>query len=157
MRTSNKILLGIFVGPLIIITCIHVALYAKYKSGHYVAMQTVQEDRYTTAYYKNISTVSVYGLNNFTIKPSDSIKLEVEKSRDGHLHYSFDGNTLVIHGDTTIKHSNGTSDYNRSYESVTLYLPLGTTVSADNAEITLYGTKDSLKAQAYHFTLVNDA
>src|SRR5450432_383458 len=132
MRTSNRILLGIFAGPLIIITCIHLALYAKYKSGNYVAMKMVEEDRFKRETLKNISHIAVYGLNHFRIMPSDNLQLEIEKSENGHLHYTINGDSLIIHGDTMINRVNGSRDIERSYEDVNLYIPMAASIMADN-------------------------
>ncbi len=80
MRTSNKIILGIFLAPLVAVTAINLTLYAKYKSGNYISMKSVVQDRFTRLVLKNMNRVSVYGLNNFNIIPSDSLKLEIEKN-----------------------------------------------------------------------------
>ncbi len=157
MRTSNKILLGIFAGPLIIVAALHLTLYAKYKSGHYVAMKTVQEDRYMRYAFKNIRHIAVYGINNFNIKPADSLKLEIEKDERDHLHYTIVGDSLIIHGDSTIKRPNGSSDIERSYQQVNLFLPASETITANNSDINLKGSKDSANAKSYHFYLNNDA
>jgi len=157
MRTSNKILLGIFLTPLLILTSIHVALYAKYKSGNYVTMKTVEEDRFTRTTFKNINNIAVYGLDNFNVKPADSLKLEIEKDKNGHLHYTIVGDSLIIHGDSTINRPNGSADIQRSYQVVNLYTPMIANIIADNADVNLQGSKDSLKAISYHFSLTNSA
>jgi hypothetical protein len=157
MRTSNKILLGIFAGPLVILTLIHVSLYAKYKSGNYVAMKTVNEDRFVRHSLKNITHIAVYGLNNFRMVHSDSSTLEMEKNEDGHLHYTINGDSLVIHGDSMINRPGQASEPERSYQAVTVYLPAPAIVTADNTEVTLQGTTDSLKAGSYQFSLTHSA
>ena len=157
MRTSNKIILGTFLAPLVALTGTNLALYAKYKSGNYIAMKTVVEDRFTRKTLKNISNIAVYGLNNFNIMPADSLKLEIEKDGTSHLHYTVIGDSLVIHGDSIISRPNGSSDIQRSYQAVNLYLPTAATITADNSDISLQGNKDSLKAASYHFSLTNSS
>jgi len=157
MKTSNKILLGIFLVPVIIFASINVALYAKYKSGHYVAMKTVEEDRLIRQPLKNINHVAVYGLNDFRMVPSDSAKLEIRKEEDSHLHFTIRGDSLIIHGDSVISRPGQEDDIMRSYQSVTLYLPAAATITADNSEVRLEGSKDSLKARSYQFSLVHAA
>jgi hypothetical protein len=157
MRTSNKILLGIFLGPLIILTLLQLTLYAKLKSGHFVVLKTVQEDRYIRLAPKNINNIAVYGLNNFRIISSDSLKLEIEKDERSHLHYVISGDSLIIHGDSIINQPGRESDIERSYQSVNLYLPSVVAIAADNSDITVEGSKDSLNAKSYHFTLTNSA
>ncbi|MEO5682421.1 MAG: hypothetical protein ABIQ88_07245 [Chitinophagaceae bacterium] len=157
MRTSNKIILGIFLGPLIILISLQLALYAKYKSGHYVILKSVQEDRFLRPVLKNISTVTVYGLNNFHVHPADTLRLEIEKDKKSHLHYTVNGNALIIHGDSVVRRPGNDDDVLRSYQDVNLYLPAGGVVTADNSEVILHGSKDSVKAGSYQFSLVNAA
>jgi hypothetical protein len=153
MRTSNKILLGIFILPLLILTLIHVTLYAKYKSGRYIAMKNVQEDRFIRKTLKSVNNIAVYGLDNFRIIPSDTFKLEIEKNGSSHFRYTINGDSLVIHGDSTVIKAGEQDDIIRSYQQVNLYLPSNTTITADNSEVRLEGSKDSLHAAAYHFIL----
>lgn len=157
MRTSNKIVLGIILAPLVALSSLHVALFAKYKSGNYVSMKTVQQDRFDRPALKNIDNIEVYGLENFSITPADSFAIEIEKSKYGHLHYTVKGNSLVIHGDSIIQHPDGTTDVMRSNENVNLYLPSVKNIIADNSDVRLKGSKDSSKAGSYHFSLLHAA
>jgi hypothetical protein len=157
MRTSNKILLGIFLGPLIILTLIHVSLYAKYKSGNYVSMKIVEEDQYIRQPLKNITHIAVYGLNNFRIVPSDSAKLEIEKHDESHLHFTINGDSLIIHGDSIINRAGQPGNTERSYQAVYVYLPVSATIIAVNSEITVGGSPDSLKAKSYQLHLSSSA
>ncbi len=158
MRTSNKLILGILIGPLLILTLLNLALYAKYKAGNYVSFKSVQEDRFIRMSLPNISHIAVYGLENVRIVSSDSLKLEIEKDSRGHLHYAIKGDSLIIHGDSVITRYNGTTDVERSYQDVNLYLPIApATILADNSGITVKGTKDSVKAASYYFSVVNNA
>ena len=157
MRTSNKILLGILLLPLFILASLNAALYAKYKSGHYTTMKSVKEDRYTRRPLKNIHKIAVYGLENLRIIPSDTMRLEIERDSRGHLHYTINGDSLIIHGDTTITRPGGARDTERSYQDVNLYLPSSAIIAADNSGVNIRGSKDSLKAASYQLTLTNAA
>jgi hypothetical protein len=157
MRTSHKILLGIFLGPLIILTLLHLTLYAKLKSGHFVAMKTVQEDRFVHEVPKGIHNIALYGLNNVRIMASDTFKLEIEKEKNGHLHYIIQGDSLIIHGDSTINKPGTNADIERSYQEVNLYLPSSASVTVNNSDVNLHGSEDSLHAASYHFLLRNAA
>ena len=157
MRTSNKIILGIFLAPLVAVTAINLTLYAKYKSGSYVSMKAVQDDRFTRIKLSNTNKIAVYGLSNFSIIPSDSMKLEIEKNGHGHLHYTISADSIVIHGDSTIQRANGKKEVERSYEDVNLFLPAGVVLFADNTDVSVKGNKDSTKAASYQFSIVNDA
>src|SRR3954469_21074124 len=122
MRTSNKILLSIFLLPLVVLATVNTALYTKYKTGHYVAMTVVEQERYSRQDLKNISYVAVYGLNNFSVKPADTARLQIEKNENSHLHYSIHGDSLIIHGDS-LPNKTRENEIVRSYQTVTLYLP----------------------------------
>ncbi len=156
MRTSNKILLGIFVLPLAVLATVNTALYTKYKAGHYVAMTTIEQERFIHQPLKTIKYVTVYGLNNFTLKQADTAKLEIEKDEHGHLHYSIIGDSLIIHGDSTIKRA-GDNEVLRSYQNVNLYLPDEVSITADNSNVYLQGAKDSVKAQSMELQLRNSS
>ncbi len=149
MRTSNKIILGIFLTPLLILTMIHLTLFAKYKSGNYIAMKTVTEDRFERLALTHIISVSVYGLNNFTVIPSDTTKLEIEKDHN-RLSYVVNGDSLVVRGDTANAAQNKS---NRNYQAVNIYLAPGTAIKASNSAVLLRGSKDSLKAWSYSIAL----
>ena len=157
MRTSNKIILATFLTPLVVLTAINLTLYAKYKSGHYVSMKSVQEDRFTRETLKNIQKVAVYGLNNFNIIASDSLKLEIEKDGGSHFHYTVSGDSLVIHGDSIVTRPDGSHDDMRSYQAVNLYVPNGAIVTANNSDVSLKGNKDSLSAASWNFSIVNSS
>ncbi|MEP6746289.1 MAG: hypothetical protein ABJB86_01115 [Bacteroidota bacterium] len=157
MKASNKILIGIFGAPLVIVTSLNIALYAKYKTGNYIAMTKVHEDRYLHIPMKKISSVAVYGLNNFNIIPADSFKLEIEKGNESHLRYAINGDSLIIHGDSIVPHPGASDEIHRSDQSVNLYLPASIAISADNSEINLNGVKDSLKAKSYHIILARSS
>ncbi len=157
MRTSNKIIAGIFIVPLVILTLIQAALYAKLQTGHYLAMKTVIKDRFTRHPLNAITGVQVYGLNNFRIIPADSSVLEIENDKNGHLHYTISGNTLVIHGDSTIIRPGRENEIEKNYQEINLYLPGNIAIAADNAEVKLQGSKDSTKANSYQLSLATDA
>ncbi len=72
-----------------------------------------------------------------------------------HLRYTISDDSLVIHGDTTIKRTNGSNDTERSYEEVNLFLPAGVIIFADNSDVSVKGNKDSTKAASYNFSIVN--
>lgn len=154
MRTSNKIILGIFVAPLLIIASVHIALYAKYKSGNYVMMKTAKEDRFVRFPLKNIRRVHVMGLNNVNIITSDTARIEYEKGNEA-FQYTVTGDSLYVHGETVVNAGNH-QEMDRGYQLVNIYLP-GASISADNASIALSGSTDSLKAPSYTIYLTPGA
>jgi len=157
MRTSNKILLSVILIPMLILTSIHVALYAKYKSGNYVSMKTVVEDQFVHNHLKNVHYVVAHGLESFRIIPSDTLQLEVEKYKQGFVRFEVIGDSLVIYGDSTIIRADSTHDIMRSPQQVNLYLPSAEKISTDFCEMTLEISEDSMKAKSYHFDLDNSS
>ncbi|MEO6315021.1 MAG: hypothetical protein ABIU63_08760 [Chitinophagaceae bacterium] len=153
MKTSNKIILATFLTPLVILTALNLTLYAKYKSGNYTDMKSIAENRYTSTLLKKTTYVSVYGLTNFHIIPSDTLKLEIEKSSHSYLHHSETGDSLIIHGDSLVTEADGSPRSMRSNEAVNLYIPSAVTIAVTNSEIELHGSKDSTRPVSYHFLL----
>ena len=145
MRTSNKILAGTFIIVLLIITGIHLALYAKYKSNDFITMKYLHEERYESYPLKEIRTVSLTGLQNVTIIPSDTARVEIEKNGERRLVHEFTNGVLIIKGDTTITNNTGTPERIRSWRSVIIYLPANQAIKSDDCELTIRGTKDSTK------------
>jgi hypothetical protein len=157
MRTSNKILLGIFLTAVLIIASIHVALYAKYKSGNFETMKTVRDEEYMKNDLKPVHYIVANGLENFKIIPSDTMRLEIEKSERESVKFSIIGDSLIIHGDSIITHKDGTTDINRSSQQVNLYLSSSGKITVNYCETELKPADDSNKAKSYHFALMNSA
>ncbi len=155
MRTSNKILLSVFLVVLLIPTFLHVALYAKYKTGNYVSMKNVVEDQYVHNHLKSVRYVVAHGLERFTIIPSDSLQLEVEKDKQGFVKFEIIGDSLVIHGDSTVIRADKTTDIIRSSQDVNLYLPSAEKIVLDYCDVTLKVNEDSSKQKSYRFDLDN--
>ena len=157
MRTSNKILLSVFLVVMLIPTFLHVALYAKYKSGIYVSMKNVVEDQFVHNHLKTVHYVVAHGLENFTIIPSDTLQLEIEKDSHGFVKFEIIGDSLVIHGDSTIMRPNRTTDVDRSSQQVNLYLPSAEKIALDYCDVTLRIKEDSTQAKSFNFDLYNSS
>lgn len=84
MKTSNKILLSAFFATLLIIISVHVAIYAKYKSGDYtIVTDDMWPTNMITYSLTDIKYVSVDNVENITIHGGDSSKLQYDKAEDG--------------------------------------------------------------------------
>ena len=143
MRTSNKILLGTFIAILFIITAIHAALYTKYKRNDFITMKSLHNERYNTYDIKDVQSVSLTGLQNVTVIPADTARLEIEKNDNNRVHYQLLNGVLAIKGDTMITRSDNTSDRTRAYQDVILYLPPVQVIKADFCELTINGKKNA--------------
>ncbi|MES1216608.1 MAG: DUF2807 domain-containing protein [Bacteroidota bacterium] len=145
MRTSNKILLGTFLAILFIITAIHAAIFSKYKSKSFVSMETLHYERYNTYDIKGVESVLISGLQNVTIIPADTAKVEIEKNDNGNnkVRYQFDNGVLTIKGDTTYARNGNEPERVRSYQDVIIYLPQVKSIKSDFCELTINGGKPS--------------
>lgn len=146
MRTSNKILAGTLVAVLLIITGIHLALYAKYRNKDFVTMKYLHEERYESFPLTAIQSLSLSGLQHVTIIPADTAKLEIEKSSGRKLFHEFKDGLLTIKGDTTIDNGNGTREKLRSWQDVIIYLPANQIIKSNDCDLTFHGSADSTKA-----------
>ena len=120
MKTSNKILLSTFLAVILIIVSVHVAIYAKYKSGNYTL---VTDDMWPTnmiTYSLNdVKYVSVDNLENLVIRQGDSSKLRYDKPIKG------DENILSVtrKNDTLFLSGKSATDINgRWYRTINLSL-----------------------------------
>ncbi len=157
MKTSNKILLGIFFTLVLVFTAIHLALYAKYKSGDYTIANNLRSEQFTKAAFPKIHYVSATGLQNFNIYPADTLQLEVQKEGPLHIEYRVVGDTLVISGDTIIRRQNNKEQRIRSYQEVNLYLPSMCFTRIDFCEAWMKGFADSAKSGDYNFDVNDDS
>jgi phosphotransferase system IIB component len=148
MRTSNKILLGTFIAILFIITAIHAALYTKYKRNDFVTMTVLHNERYNSYDIKDVQSVLLTGLQNVTIIPADTARLEIEKNDNNDnndnnmMRYQFQHGVLTVKGDTTIIRNDNMPDHIRAYQDVILYLPPIQNIKADFCELVINGKKD---------------
>jgi hypothetical protein len=125
MKKSNKLLLGGFLTLLLIFAAIHIALYAKYKSGDYTIYNG--EDDLTSLsmqQFPNILFISVRNVPGATVKFSDVA--QVKKGEDEELQYARKGDTLQITAPATPK----------GFRSpITLYLPSSATYFLFNSSL----------------------
>ena len=107
MKTSNKILLGAFLTAMLIIASIHITLYAKYKRGEYkIADDEMWLPNMLTYPLDNVKYVSLENLDNVTITPGDSTKLQYEKADeddDNILSVTKRQDTLFLKGESVGK------------------------------------------------------
>lgn len=107
MKTSNKILLGAFFTAMLIILSIHITLYAKYKKGEYkIAEDEMWLPNMLTYPLEDVKYVSMENLDNITIIPGDSTKLQYEKADeddDNILSVTKNHDTLFLKGQSVGK------------------------------------------------------
>ena len=129
MKKSNKLLLAGFLAVILLISAIHITLYAKYKAGDYTVYNP-EEDLVPQAMqsFPNILVVSVRNVSGATVKFSDVA--EFEKGTDESIHYVQKGDTLVI---------TGKDDPNRkdNWHPVTIHLPYNASFSLFNSSLSI--------------------
>jgi hypothetical protein len=146
MRTSNKILLSVFLAAVLVLAGIHIALYAKLKRGDFISAKEMWKLDYTRHELSMVRYVVATGMDNITIIPSDSAWLEIQKNGSSRIRFQVIGDSLILHGDTTVISTDGSSVMQKSWSGVNIYLPSFSKIRGDNAEFKLQGSADSTKA-----------
>ena len=164
MKTSNKLLLGIFITIILLTTAVQLVVYAKYKRGEYVKFNREDFNKLTSVEIPTVRFISIKELGNCGIMYGDKPTLELQKEHVGPLTYSVVNDTLFIIGDTT--HSIDDPERgNRNYNHVNVYLPATVQINASNSDLRVGGAADSTHAPSYavklekdsHFFINNDA
>jgi hypothetical protein len=152
MKTSNKILLGLFIAALLLITGIHVALTQRYKNGRFVVTRSGQNR--DSIVIKPVKYVNLSGLENVIVLPSASYRLEVQKNMPSTFRYHVSGDTLVVTGNAGASSTGDEDNRIRIYEEVRLYLPLASTIRAENTNLSISGNLDSAQGTSTRIELI---
>ena len=138
MKKSNKLLLGGFLAGLLLITAIHITLYAKYKNGDYTIYNP--DDNLTAQSlqtFPNILFVSVRNVHGGTVNFSDVAG--VEKGEEENIEYVQKGDTLLITGRDSTVHQD--FEY-----PVTFHLPYNATLLLSNSSLSFRTSKKMAKS-----------
>jgi len=133
MKKSDKLLLGGFLAGLLLISALHITLYAKYKAGNYTLYNEQENLASAMQSFPNIMVVSVRNVYGATVRLGDAAA--VEKDNDGHLHYVQKGDTLLI-----TSNANQNSD---GWNDVNINLPQNVMLSAFNSSLFFRRSKNS--------------
>jgi len=97
MKKSNKLLLGGFLAVILLIAGIHIALYAKYKSGNYTLYHRAEmlKDKNLEP-IRNIKFVKIQNVFSVNIRLGEATI--IERRRDGDLQIDQKGDSLIIKG-----------------------------------------------------------
>lgn len=96
MKKSNKLLLAGFLAVVVLITAIHVSLYAKYKNGNYTIFHATDLSPQSMEPFPNVLFISIRNVAGATVTFSDVAA--VEKVEEGNIQYVRKGDTLLITG-----------------------------------------------------------
>jgi hypothetical protein len=152
MKTSNKILLGIFLTIILLTTAVQLMVYAKYKRGEYVKFKQERFSQMTAVEIPAVRFISIEGLGNCSVLPGDKPRLEVKIEKVGRVIYRVVNDTLFLIGDTAItidELERGT----RNYSYVNLYLPATVQVKAVYSNLGINGAADSSNMPSYTIRL----
>ncbi|OQP63486.1 hypothetical protein A3860_24400 [Niastella vici] len=156
MKTSNKLLLGIFSIIILLTTIVQLMVYAKYKRGEYV---TFNRDDYYDHVKINVPPtkfVSLIALGSCDLINSDTPRIEMREGRSGTLSYKVVNDTLIINGDSTLT-NNAMAGGTRNRQNVKLYLPVSVQIQTAFCNVYAKGALDSAHAPSYTVTLTKNS
>lgn len=156
MKTSNKILLGTFIGILVLTSAINLMVYAKYKRGDYKPFTREDRTFIATVPLPAAKNISITALGNCEIIVSDTPRFEIQKDRAGRVSYSLKNDTLYMHGDSALTIEE-MQQGGRNYDLVKLYMPAGMLIKAGYCNLELFGGSDSTHAASFAVQLSNDS
>ncbi|OQP66724.1 hypothetical protein [Niastella populi] len=155
MKTSNKILIGIFLAVIILTTSIHLYVYAKYKRGDYVPFQRESAVFMDRVDVPGAKFVSITGLGGVELINSDTAKFETDKDNVGRISYKMVKDTLVITDPTLTDEQ--LERGGRNYQRFKLYLPPSVPVQTAFCSINAKGAVDSTHAASYKIALTRNS
>ena len=147
MKTSNKILLGVFLATLLLTATVNLIVYAKYKRGNYVPFER-KEEQLTSVNLPAAKYVSIIALCRVELSNSATPGFEVHKGKEKGITYRMAGDTLVITSLPTELEQDGCNS-----QLLKLHLPATTEVYAHSVGIRIIGKADSTQAPSYNIHL----
>lgn len=151
MKTSNKILLGIFLTIIVFSVTINLMVYAKYKRGDYEPFKR-DEMKLTNVNLPASRYVSITGLCSVELINSAAPRFEVQQGKEKAITYHMVGDTVVIHGNTSLTNEQ-IERGECNYQLFKLHLPAATQLCAYRAEVTINGAADSTQAPTFNIHL----
>ena len=148
MKTSNKLLLGIFLTILILTATVQLMVYAKYKRGDFTTFKREELIPMASLPVPAARFISLKGFGSCAVKPSNTLKLEIQKNNVGFIKYHVINDTLVITGS-----SKDPDDRSRNNSLVNIYLPASVQLIGDHCTFRIYGSDDLTAAPSYSISL----
>jgi hypothetical protein len=152
MKTSNKILLGIFLAIIILTATVQLMVFAKYKRGEYVAFQRDKIIKVASVSLPAARLVALKNLGSCVLINSDTLRFETDKDKVNNISYRVLNDTLIIQCDTTLT-ADQLQRWVRSYQMVKIYIPAAVQVNAISCDLFIDGAVDSVKAPSYYIQL----
>ncbi|MBX3255008.1 MAG: DUF2807 domain-containing protein [Chitinophagaceae bacterium] len=130
MKTSNKILLTLFLLPFLVCSFLSIALYAKYRSNDYTTEAQFNEENHTASELPAFANIHVSNFNgHVNIEYSNDRALRMEKWNKDKVQYEVKNNTLFI------------SSIRDHYVPVTILCPFFEQLDADSARLSIRSYK----------------
>ena len=131
MKRSNKLLLGGFLAVVLLITFIHITLFAKYKAGNYTIYNAEDElAPQSMQMLPNVLFVTVRNVPDAAVKFDDAAR--VEKISDSEIQYIQRGDTLLI---------TGSGHHNDMRDRIAFHVPRNATLSVFNSSLSFGSAK----------------
>lgn len=154
MRTSNKILIGLFVATLLVPTIIFTTLASRIKSGKLVNVNESTRSNVVTQAFQGVRYVSVRNLYAVHIYPSDSLRMETQRSDEPGIRFKQEGDSLVIYALQAALDKDRSSLNPYVYDNLDLYLPNTLdSIRLTNCEAVINGTREASKAPVFNLSL----
>lgn len=143
MKTSNKILLSLFLFPFVVCLFLYVALYAKYKSNDYITEKQLNEENNITAKLSPFNHINIAQFKGeINIEHSNDPSIRLQKWNKDQVAYEVKNNVLNVR---TIK---------GDYASVTILCPPFEQLDADSTSIQI---NNQMKFQHVKLNLGHEA
>jgi len=153
MKTSNKILLGIFVGIIILTTAVQLMVYAKYKRGEFTSFKRERFIPMASITVPAARFISIKGLGSVAVKPSNTLGLEIQKGDTDKIKYHVLNDTLYISNPT-----NSDDQLERGMRTaglVNIHLPASVQLNAAYSDLRVWGADDPASAPSYNINQKN--
>ena len=134
MKKSNKILLGGFLTAVLLLTAVHIGLFAKYKNGAFTAYNEEDDlQPMSLQSFPHIKFVSVKNVNNVRLSFADTARIEsMDKEWMEEISLSQSGDTLHLTGPDVSKNPN------TYYKPLSVFVPQGANVNAVNSSLSFH-------------------
>jgi hypothetical protein len=153
MKTSNKILLALFVISVLFTAAIPVAVNYSYRHKHFYTVQKGESAHIQAHTFKPVQFISLKDVKNCLVVPSDSLRLDIDKSIADNTQFRIEGDTFLLQQNFHLKQDSG------SKSNITLYLPIIKGMKLINSEIQLTGSFNprarDLQGRSYQIDLIN--
>lgn len=152
MKTSNKILLGVFLTIIVLSATINLMVYARYKKGDYVPFVREESADLTTVNLPASKYVSITGLCNVELINSNKPWFEIRQNEEKGIVYKMVGDTIVISSKNLLINDQ-MENVECNFQLLKLHFPAATQVFANYAHVRVKGTADSAQAPSFNIHL----